>query len=895
MKTGTRFGPVLVFDPERGTFKRFTHPENRGLGILAPRPDGTVWIQTTGAKSTEDTPDYRLETYDGKHFTTVLDLGVKWNISELRYLFEARNGDLWLGGTDPDGGIALYRGGRYRTFSRADGFTANGAFAIYELPGGTILAGGRDKLMAYDGKSWKTEFEELDEVRRITRSARDGTIWVASSRGVHRYQHGAWITYAIEEGLPSSIAVTLFEDRQGQIWAGTTRGLAVFHANADVDPPRAILLPELNFSETPPTGQAKLVFSGIDKWKQTVADRLLFSYRLDQAAWSPFNGLRTASYTNLTGGHHRFEVRAMDRNGNISLAPARFGFAVEFPWYDQGGFLAILFASIASIGGLLVLAAYNYRQLRRAKITAENSTRSKSEFLANMSHEIRTPMNGIIGMTELALDMAVTAEQSEYLHTVQKSADALMSILNDILDFSKIEAGKLELSPIEFNLHDCIGDCLRLLAVRASANQVELTVDIRPDVPEVLIGDPGRVRQILMNLVGNGIKFTERGGVTVQVSMAEPQGTRQVLHFMIADTGIGVPVDKQQTIFAAFEQADGSTTRRFGGTGLGLAITVKLVELMHGSIRIESPWAAEWRTQGGPGSAFHFSAELESGTKRAAQVAQPLVDGLNVLVVDDNGTSRFFLAGMLSRWGMKPCCVDSGEGALAALAKAQTNGDRFGLVVLDCQMPEMDGFTTAEKIRRNGDLSGTKIVMLTSAAGHGDAARCTELGIQSCLFKPVKSSELLGAIAAAVAPIEAAPRSAPIMTRPELRESRKHLKVLVAEDNKVNQRLVLLLLERMGHSVVLANTGREAVDILAGGVFDVVLMDVQMPELSGLEATAEIREVEKRTGVHIPIYALTASAMKGDLERCLKAGMDGYLSKPIRSQDLSKLLETVCA
>jgi hypothetical protein len=218
VKTGTRFGPVLVFDPERGTFKQFTHPENRGLGILAPRPDGTVWIQTTGAKSTEDTPDYRLETYDGKHFTTVLDLGVKWNISELRYLFEARNGDLWLGGTDPDGGIALYRGGRYRTFSRADGFTANGAFAIYELPGGTILAGGRDKLMAYDGKSWKTEFEELDEVRRITRSARDGTIWVASSRGVHRYQHGAWITYAVEEGLPSSIAVTLFEDRQGQIW-----------------------------------------------------------------------------------------------------------------------------------------------------------------------------------------------------------------------------------------------------------------------------------------------------------------------------------------------------------------------------------------------------------------------------------------------------------------------------------------------------------------------------------------------------------------------------------------------------------------------------------------------------------------------------------------------------
>ena len=686
----------------------------------------------------------------------------------------------------------------------------------------------------------------------------------------------------------------VLENLAGQIWVITDKGAAVYQPGVDRDAPAAAIRADQNSKEVFSSGKFTIIFAGRDKWNLTPPEALQYSYRLERDSWSPLSGATLVTF-NLPVGKHIFKLIAVDHQGNANAKPARFEFLVVAPWYRTSGFRALASLVLAIMGYLLWLAANQYRKrgqlmkvAERLRKTAEDASRSKSEFLANMSHEIRTPMNGILGMTELALEAAVDAEQRDYLRTVKESADALMSILNDILDFSKIEAGKLELSPIEFDLQDCVGDCMRLLAMRASEKGIELTVDIRPGVPSYLIGDPGRVRQILMNLVGNSIKFTEKGGVMVRVSLDPPVAERNTLHFLVADTGIGVPLDKQEKIFGAFEQADGSTTRRYGGTGLGLAISRQLVALMGGKVWIESPWDSPWRAEGGLGSAFHFTAEFETSVRHVPVLDPSLLEGLSVLIVDDNRTNRFILSEMLSKWGLKPHCVESGNAALAAL-----DGEAFPLIILDNQMPDMDGFTTAAIIRKNPRLSATRIVMLSSSGTRGDGARCIQVGIQSYLFKPAKSAELFSAICTVMATQSAELPRTPLVTRHSLREAHKSLRILVAEDNAVNQKLVVRMLERLGHKVTLAHNGRQAVDIFDSGIFDIVLMDVQMPELDGMEATGEIREHERRTGARTPIYALTAHAMKGDRERCLAVGMDGYLTKPIQSQELCKLLDSV--
>jgi two-component system sensor histidine kinase/response regulator len=524
---------------------------------------------------------------------------------------------------------------------------------------------------------------------------------------------------------------------------------------------------------------------------------------------------------------------------------------------------------------------------------AVEASRAKSEFLANMSHELRTPMNGIIGMADLALGSDLTSEQCDYVTTVRASADTLLAILNDILDFSKIESRKLELESMPFSLREVVSDMLRPHAVSADQKGLELICDIAADVPAAIVGDPVRLKQILGNLVGNAIKFTDRGHVVVKIEEELRRDDLTMLHVVVRDTGIGIPADKHQAIFEPFRQADGSTTRRFGGTGLGLTISATLVRLMGGRIWVES--------EPGAGSAFHFTAGFNISTLPAsAPRREPILANLAVLVVDDNVVNRRIFEEQLTRWQMKPTTVDGGRAAIDALTAAARAGHPFLLVLLDANMPEMDGFAVAEEIARTPEVAGATIMMLTSSGQYGDASRCRELGIAAHLTKPITGDDLLDAIIRVLSgdpsdgrkKVEVRSRAA--FPRPQSAvapEPIRRARILLAEDNIVNQRVAAGLLTRRGHDVTIAQDGREALAALDRESFDIVLMDVQMPDIGGIEATQAIRMRERGAGRHIRIVAMTAHAMNGDRERCLAAGMDGYLSKPVDQHMLFAVVE----
>jgi signal transduction histidine kinase/CheY-like chemotaxis protein len=636
---------------------------------------------------------------------------------------------------------------------------------------------------------------------------------------------------------------------------------------------------------------------------------LLISSRLQRVVIEPIQHL--ADVARIVSADRSYSVRAVRRGSKeIRLLIDAFNHMLS-QIQQRGQELQQQHESLEQ--EVAARTAMNY-QLADAKQKAEEASRIKSEFLANMSHEIRTPMNGILGMSELALDTKLTTEQREYLEMVHSSADSLLNIINDILDFSKIEVGKMEIEALEFDVTECVGTTMKALAVRAHQKGLEVIYRMHPDVPEHLVGDAGRLRQLLVNLVGNAIKFTEVGEVVVEVGLASgvlepsaaPEGAGRVsLHISVRDTGIGIAAEKQALIFDAFTQADGSSTRRFGGTGLGLTISVLLAQLMGGRIWVESEL--------GCGSVFHFTASFgrvqksarqsEGGPARRPAASIPTdLRGSIALVVDDNATSRQMLCSDLQRWGLQPVAVDTSERALAELSRARRLGTPYRFLLVNATMPGMDGFTLVERIRKGAEPAPPVVMLLGSAHLQADLARCGALGVDAHLMKPIRPSELLEALVKATQSVAAfvrqgatrePRRTAGTTTLPATGGTGSRLRVLLAEDNPVNRILALRMLEKWGHAVVAVSDGLEALAALRGQTFDLLLSDVQMPGMDGFELAAAIRQEEAASGQHLPIVASTAHALQGDLERCLAAGMDAYVSKPFRPEELQKTIEAL--